>query len=383
MSNIQRQRDRQCGTYRFHIYSDVHLSFVSVEILSFDFESCSAACAMLSIGSLINVLLLCEMNMATALVVNVTQTGAQSAGADSLVAEQNMNSSPTSPSTSYLVSTEAALIAAIVVIVILLMIIICLLFRFLPTLYTPKPDPIIKSKRRRKRLKLKPKSKSLSTSSYSVIRLKQNLDTPHNSNQSESRTSLMESRSKSPNTITIMMTPKDDEDAPQTLLADQSSTESNLSLYNMTEPVVTRDISLDVEPSLRLHAQGSNISTVSRSIRTNALSEGHHDHKEMDRQERIDGHKLMDIVVEDQPENATKRTDDGHGIDDINNIGDRTDVTALGGDAEDQDSDTVPLRVLPDIDDRRGDMVGMNQIGDDALDECSDLVPLRIVTNGE
>merc|ERR1712087_449350 len=55
----------------------------------------------------------------------------------------------------------------------------------------------------------------------------------------------------------------------------------NLSLYiNMAPGPITRDISLDVEPSerLQLHAQGSNVSnmtTISRSIKTNAMSEGH------------------------------------------------------------------------------------------------------------
>jgi len=210
-------------------------------------------------------------------------------------------------------------------------------------------------KRRRKR--------SRSTSSYEVVRLKRNLEAPQpHSNQSES---LMSSRSKSPNTITIMMTPKEEDD-PQTLLADQSSNESNLSLYNMPAPVLTRDLSLDVEPSLRLQAQGSNLSTFSRSNGTNLHSEGH-DHKELDRLDRplhrqhgnVEDHHTkhgsngleqlgyaiaMGVVMEDPPQNGSIDMMDGmedtvemSGVSSPMGIGDVHSRQAT------EESDTVPL----------------------------------------
>merc|ERR1719410_2587648 len=96
------------------------------------------------------------------------------------------------------------------------------------------------------------------SSSYEVIQLKdqlkRNLETPANSNQSQSR-------SKSPNTILIQLN-EDQPIQPHTVLAEESSNESNLSLYiNMAPGPITRDLSLDVEPSerLQLHPQSSNV----------------------------------------------------------------------------------------------------------------------------
>ena len=129
----------------------------------------------------------------------------------------------------------------------------------------------------------------------------------------------------------------------------------------MVEPVVTRDISLDVEPSLRLtlHAQGSNLSTysrVSRSNKTNALSEGNNEDRQVSTR---NGHGVvkgleiqMGIVAEDGNDNDDQ--DDG-GLDEL-------------------DENDVSHEKMK----RSCDMVGMNAIGDDALD---DTTPLRMNSN--